>query len=115
MPKRIVYPKSDGSGVVLLIPTGVMPVEVAAVKDVPYGVPYLIIDTEDVPNDFTFFDAWESDFSVPHGHGIGPQRWFISQYEQEIAELEQGDSPDKTERINDLNQMIALQRSEMPE
>lgn len=40
-----------------------------AKKDVPTGVPYKIIDTEDVPTDRTFRAAWEADFTTFDGVG----------------------------------------------
>jgi hypothetical protein len=58
MPKRIIYPNADG-GVAIIIPTGELPIEEVARKDVPAGVPYKIIDTADVPTDRTFRNAWE--------------------------------------------------------
>jgi ribosomal protein S12 len=34
-------------------------IEEIAVKDVPAGVPYKIVDVSDIPEDRTFRDAWE--------------------------------------------------------
>ena len=53
--------------------------EVVARKDVPAGVPYKIVNSEDLPQDHTFFNAWEADFSNPDGYGIGPEDWFAEQ------------------------------------
>ena len=38
-------------------------------KDVPTGVPYLIIDSSELPADREFRDAWQADFSNPDGYG----------------------------------------------
>ena len=46
-------------------------VEQIAMKDVPMGTPYLIIDSSELPEDPTYRDAWDADFSQPHGHGLG--------------------------------------------
>ena len=54
-------------------------VETIAKKDVPPGVPYLIINESDLPADPAFLEAWEADFSSPHGHGIGPD---MSEWEE---------------------------------
>ena len=54
-------------------------IEEIARKDVPAGVPYLIVDESDLPDDHTYFNAWEADFSNPHGHGIGHEAWFAEQ------------------------------------
>lgn len=79
---KIIYPNSDG-GICLVMPSGVLPVEEVARKDVPAGVPYLLVSDELIPEDHVFFNAWEADFSVPHGHGIGSEAWFAEQTTKE--------------------------------
>jgi hypothetical protein len=62
--KRIIYP-TDNGGVAILVPAPEWlaqegnTVELLAIKDVPEGKPYKIIDTADVPSDRTFRNAWE--------------------------------------------------------
>jgi hypothetical protein len=60
MNKRIIYPSESG-GVVILIPSpnwnGIT--EELAIKDVPTGKPYKIVDVSEVPSDRTFRNAWE--------------------------------------------------------
>jgi hypothetical protein len=70
----IIYPNSEG-GICLVIPTGELPIEDVAQKDVPVGKPYLIVDGKYLPTDHTFFNAWEADFSNPDGKGIGHEAW----------------------------------------
>lgn len=83
MAQSIVYPQSNGS-VALVTPTGELPIEDVAQKDVPAGTPYLIVDTEtDLPVDHDFFDAWEADFSSPDGEGIGADAWLEAHPPQE--------------------------------
>lgn len=78
--KKIIYPnEKDPTRVSLIIPTGLIPLEEVARKDVPAGVPYLIVDAEDLPEDHYFFEAWEADFSTPDGYGIGQKAWFEEQ------------------------------------
>lgn len=55
---RILYPTPDG-GVAIVIPTGELPIEEVAAKDVPEGVPYTIVDATEIPDDRTFRAAWE--------------------------------------------------------
>ncbi len=60
MEKRIVYPNGEG-GVTILIPAlecG-LTIEEIAVKDVPKGKPYKIVDVSEIPSDRTFRNAWE--------------------------------------------------------
>ncbi len=80
---RIIYPL--GEGVAVVIPTDALSIDEVARKDVPAGVPYLIIDTTDIPVDRTFRAAWEADFSTPDGYGIGVEAWFAEQAAKEAA------------------------------
>ena len=57
--KRILFPNDDG-GLSIIIP--VESVE-AAMKDIPSGKPYLIVDAADIPTDRTFRNAWTADFT----------------------------------------------------
>jgi hypothetical protein len=55
MTQRIIYPTDDG-GVAIIIPA--VSVELA-MKDIPAGKPYKIVDVADIPTDRTFRNAWE--------------------------------------------------------
>lgn len=81
---RIIFPDGLG-GVSVLIPTGELPIEEVARKDVPAGVPYLIVEDTAIPSDRTFRSAWSADFTNPHGHGIGAEAWFVEQAQKEAA------------------------------
>jgi hypothetical protein len=59
MDKRIIYPNDDG-GICIIIPAESVE---AAMKDIPAGKPYKIIDAADVPADRTFRNAWTADFT----------------------------------------------------
>ena len=69
--KRIIYPHDADGGISVLIPAvgSGLTVEEIALKDVPTGKPYKIIDTEDVPADRTFRAAWTADFTNFDGVG----------------------------------------------
>lgn len=84
MYQRIIFP--NDSGVAVLIPSGELPITEVARKDVPAGVPYIIVDFKAIPEDRTFRDAWEADFSRPDGHGIGADAWFTEQAELKAIE-----------------------------
>jgi hypothetical protein len=62
MNKRIIYPNDDG-GVSVMTPMPealkTMTIEEIAIKDVPIGKPYKIVDVSDIPTDRTFRNAWE--------------------------------------------------------
>jgi len=66
----IIY-KTDEGGVAVIIPAPEcsLLIEEIAKKDVPTGVPYLIIDSSELPADREFRDAWQADFSNPDGYG----------------------------------------------
>ena len=51
---RIIFQNESG-GVSVIVPTGSVEL---ALKDVPEGVPYEIVTTDDIPSDRTFRNAW---------------------------------------------------------
>lgn len=71
---KVIYAKPDG-GVAILIPTGELPIEEVARKDVPQGVPYKIIEDSAVPTDRTFRDAWVAEPFEPDGYGDPDGYW----------------------------------------
>lgn len=84
MSQIILYQQDNGS-VALVIPAincGISVEEIAR-KDVPEGLPFLVVDKEQLPTDQTFFNAWEADFSNPDGYGIGAEAWFAEQAARE--------------------------------
>ncbi len=88
MNQRIIYQTDDG-GVAVIIPAPeaieLYGIDAIAQKDVPDGIPYLIVQESDIPTDRTFRDAWEADFSNPHGYGMGAKAWFAEQTAKEQA------------------------------
>lgn len=134
MNQVIVYPQNNGR-IAIVYPaaeSGLSVNEIAR-KDVPAGKPYILLNTEDIPTDFVFFDAWEADFSNADGEGIGHKAWFIEQYQTKIDDLNAQTYPvmevgqdaleyadglnqwqlNKAFRIAELNAMIAIQQMEM--
>ena len=67
MTQRIIYPIDDG-GVAVIIPTeealAIYGIDAIALKDVPAGVPYRIINDDEVPSDRTFRNAWKDDNGI---------------------------------------------------
>jgi hypothetical protein len=57
--KRILFPNDNG-GVAIIIPAESVE---AAMKDIPSGKPYLIVDAADIPADREFRNAWTADFT----------------------------------------------------
>jgi hypothetical protein len=68
--KRIVY-KNDLGGVSVVIPSPKFKgtINELAEKDVPSGLPFLIINASEVPRDREDRDFWEIDISKPDGYG----------------------------------------------
>lgn len=70
---KIIFPAdlSDLSAapVAVIHPTGVIPMEAVALKDVPPGLPYRFVNDEDIPSSRIDRDAWKVDFSHPDGYG----------------------------------------------
>lgn len=77
---RIVYPLGDGVAVIVPADCGLTTEQIAQ-KDVPAGVPFVIVDAADIPTDRTYRAAWRCDFSQPDGFGIGPEAWHAMQNE----------------------------------
>ena len=68
MNERIIYPNE--TGIAVITPSGDLSVEETALKDVPSGVKYKIIDVSDLPADRDFRNAWEFDFTTDFD-GVG--------------------------------------------
>lgn len=81
MTQCIIYPNEGTIAIIHPCPCGLTVSEIAR-KDVPAGLPYLIISRSDLPEDPTYRTAWTADFTNPDGHGIGPDAWFAEQAEQ---------------------------------
>lgn len=58
---RIIYPNDEG-GVAVVVPAPGINQE-QALKAVPSGKKYLVVDKSQVPSDRTFRDAWQADFT----------------------------------------------------
>ena len=56
MTQAIIF-QNDNGGVSVCIPTGELPIEEVLVKDCPEGA--IIIDTDSLPTDNEYFNAWE--------------------------------------------------------
>ena len=59
MNSRIIYPTDDGVAVIIPAAECGLTIEQIAIKDVPTGKPYKIVDFSDIPTDRTFRNAWE--------------------------------------------------------
>jgi hypothetical protein len=57
--KRIIFPNDEG-GISIVVP--IESVE-GAMKDIPSGKLYLIVDAADIPTDREFRNAWTADFT----------------------------------------------------
>ena len=68
MNQKIIYPNETGISVIT--PTGELSLEETALKDVPSGVKYKIIDASDLPQERDFRNAWEYDFTTDFD-GVG--------------------------------------------
>ena len=59
---KIIYPTA--TGVAIIHPTGELTIEEVAKKDVPAGVPFRIVNDDEVPSDRTFRNALKYDLTV---------------------------------------------------
>ena len=83
MTKRIIYQTDDG-GVAVIIPAPDcgLTVEEVALKDVPYGKPFKIVDVSDIPTDRSQRAAWTVDGAaltdgVGADYGVGSNNPFV--------------------------------------
>lgn len=61
MDKRIIY--QEETGIAVITPSGILTIEETALKDVPSGVKFKIINVSDLPENRDFRNAWEYDFT----------------------------------------------------
>lgn len=63
---KVIIHKNETGGVSVVFPADNcgLTVEEIALKDVPTGVPFKIIDDSALPDDHTFFNAWTVDEST---------------------------------------------------
>ena len=70
--KNIIYTTLEGS-VAVITPSqealDIYGIQAIAIKDVPHGLAFKIVDTASLPTDYSFFGAWEADMSNPDGVG----------------------------------------------
>ena len=111
--QAIIFPNQTTISVMRPLDCGLTIQEIAR-KDVPFGVPYRIIDAALIPEDRTYRDAWTADFSSPDGIGLGPQRWWIGQFTAQIAQLEaQEESEERAMAIVELQGKIETMKAEV--
>lgn len=79
---QFILHENDVGGVAICSPTPealeIYTIIEIALKDVPTGKPFWIVDKEYVSNDHTFFNAWELDIEAlgePVGYGVDYKDW----------------------------------------
>jgi hypothetical protein len=70
MPQVILFKLDDAATPSVMTPTGALSVSATALKDVPAGRPFIIIDSAELPQGIPQ-EAWTVDFSDPDGYGQG--------------------------------------------
>lgn len=68
MNKAIIFPQQDSGQVAIMTSTGALDPMQTAIKDVPAGVPFIIVDVTDIPQGVPQ-EALVVDFSEPDGYG----------------------------------------------
>lgn len=86
MNKRILYTQENGVLAVITPVDDNLTIEDIAKKDVPAGTPYLIVDESVIPTDRLFREAWEADFAIPDGYGLGHDAWLSQKETIEVSE-----------------------------
>lgn len=65
----IIYPNNITVSIIVPTNENTLSFQEIASKCVPDGLPYKIIDSNDLPEDRIFRNAWTFDFSNPDGFG----------------------------------------------
>jgi len=65
---KIIFEQDSGLVAVLAVKQNVTDLKAAAIKSVPKGKRFKIVDESQLPDD-TFFEAWRVDFTVNDGIG----------------------------------------------
>ena len=65
---KAIYQDPEGN-LCVVNPTGELSFEEVCRKDIPAGLPYLVVEDNVIPSDRSFRNAWEADFSNPDGYG----------------------------------------------
>jgi hypothetical protein len=66
----ICYPTNNTIAILAPVVDSGLSLDEIAKKDVPHGTPYKFLQDNELPNDRTFRNAWEIDFSNPDGYGV---------------------------------------------
>jgi hypothetical protein len=93
MSQIIVYPTD--SGCCILYPTGELPIETVARKDVPQGIAYKFLDSSELPQDREFRNAWEVEIDIPDGYGDPDGYWVEQKLISEEKENKRGPNKSK--------------------
>ena len=59
---KIIY--QTETGIAIISPSGELSIEEVAVNDVPTGIPFRIVNDDEIPSDRTFRNAWKDDLTV---------------------------------------------------
>lgn len=84
MGSLILYPVDNGIAVLTPMTTE-MSVTDIALRDVPEGKPFVIVDHTELPDE-TFREAWTADFKTPDGHGLGREKFDLAVANREKQE-----------------------------
>ena len=92
--KKIIFKNKDNS-IGIITPTNealsFATVSQVAEKDVPFNLPYWIVDDSVIPTDRTFRSAWEIDESLGEPNGLGGES---NEFDDELLKAYYGDLND---------------------
>jgi hypothetical protein len=66
---KIIYPNGNSGVALAAVNPKYTDLVAAGKKFVPKGLPFKVVNESDLPDDDTFFDAWEYNFSNNDGVG----------------------------------------------
>jgi hypothetical protein len=89
MKQLVICPNQETGGICVLMPADCgLSIHEIALKDIPQGLPFKIIDCSEFTEEQAqlmdeFFSALEADFSEPDGYGLGYEGWIEWKAQQE--------------------------------
>ncbi len=91
--------KNEDNSIGIVVPTNetllIYSLKIVALKDVPSGLPFWMVEGSEIPSDRTFRDAWEISETMREPDGYGsPFNTFSEILENEIEDAEFEEVPD---------------------
>lgn len=87
-----------------------LPIDRIGQKDVPDGVPFWIVPSEEIPTDRTFRNAWELDHAaMGEPDGVGDTAEFDAWYEEAVAKPAREAAEAAQKALDEMREQLEVQ------